>query len=62
MGESDDVRKREKRDAFVEKKGEVEELWRDERDEENEEEKETVGNYWENEEVGTHLMAKLRVV
>ena len=26
MGESDDVRKREKREAFVEKKGEVEEL------------------------------------
>ena len=45
MGESDDVRKREKREAFVEKKGEVEELWRDERDDENEEEKETVGNY-----------------
>ena len=62
MGESDDVRKREKREAFVEKKGEVEELWRDERDEENEEEKETIGSHWENEEAGTHLMAKLRLV
>ena len=50
MGESDDVRKREKREVFVEKKGEVEELWiiwRDEGDEENKEENETVGNRWE---------------
>ena len=49
MGESDDVRKREKREVFVEKKGKVEELWRmwrDEGDEENEKEKETVGNCW----------------
>ena len=38
-------------------------MWRDEGDEENEEEKETVGNHWrKNEKAGTHLMAKLRVV
>jgi len=64
MRESDDVRKREKREVFIETKWEVEELWimwRDEGDEENEEEKETVGNCWENKEAGTHLMAKLRV-
>ena len=45
--ESDGVRKREKREVFAEKKGEVEELWRmrrDEGDEENGEEKETIGN------------------
>ena len=48
--ESDGVRKREKREVFAEKKGEVEELWRmrrDEGDEENGEEKETIGNHWE---------------
>ena len=34
-------------------------MWRDERDEENEKEKEMVGNNWKkkNEKVGTHLMA-----
>ena len=47
MGESDDVRKREKREVFVGKKWEVEELWKMWRDEENEEEKEMVGNRWE---------------
>ena len=50
MGESNDVKKKEKRKFFVEKKGEVEELWimwKDERDEDNNEEKETVGNCWE---------------
>ena len=50
MGESDEVRKREKREVFVEKKGEVEELWRmwrDEGEEENEEEKQTVSKCWE---------------
>ena len=66
MRESNDVRKREKRKVFVErKKREVEELWRkwrDEGDEENEEEKEIVVNRWENKEAGTHLMAKLHVV
>ena len=37
-------------------------MWREDGDEENEEEKETVDNHWENEEAGTHLMDKLRVV
>ena len=37
-------------------------MWRDEGDEKNEEEKETVGNCWENKEAGTLPMAKLRVV
>jgi len=59
MGESDDVRKRESREVFVERIGGVEELWRMWRDEE---EKEMVGNCWKNEEAGTHLMAKLRAV
>ena len=50
MGESNDVKKKEKRKFFVEKKGEVEELWimwKYEGDEDNKEEKETVGNCWE---------------
>ena len=40
MGESNDVKKKEKRKFFVEKNGEVEELWimwKDERDEDNKE-------------------------
>ena len=48
MGESNDVWKREEREVFVEKKGEVKELWimwRDEEHEENEEEKEMIGNH-----------------
>ena len=49
MREFDDVRKREEKEIFVKKKKEVEELWkmwRDEGDEENDEEKETVGYHW----------------
>ena len=47
MGELDDVREREKRKVFVEEKKGSWRMWRDEGDEENEEEKETVGNHWE---------------
>ena len=54
--------KKEEEGFCREKEEELWGMWRDEGNEENGEEKETIGNRWENKGVGTHLMAKLHVV